>query len=723
MRKLSWREVHFTLSLLSAGVLFLTISSGLILSVEPIYAEYQLPYTHHDTESIDLQQLLDSVGNHNDDIVELGRNEQYGYTVSTFDGDFDMNPLSGKATLHNYHRPELFDTATNFHRSLFLKAPGRLLVGISAFFLLLISLTGLLVTIRKLGIKNLFKKFEKTTAHAYYHTYFTKILFIPIFIVALSGIYLSMIRFQVINTDNQQSVRSTDSEWTMADGNVLRQIVVSDVKKVEYPFSDDPQDYYTIVLDDKELQISQGDGQVIGQTNYVMAERMRLLSYNLHTGWTSSLWSFVLLLSSVGLLYFMYSGFRVSYERLAKKNKNIYTKPDAEIVLLVGSENGKTREFADILFKALIDLKKKVVVQDLNAFELSPKIKELIIFTSTYGEGEAPNSGNRFLKKVKKMRIDRTIQYSILGFGSTKYPLFCEFAKDVEKTLSLSANFNSKTPISFVDKNSYHDFKNWVNRYQKTSGLVVQIPQNLVIEKKKPDTFQVTNKWSVDDGDGHTFYLELYSNRQEKFKSGDLLSIMPNPEDEARLYSVGKLKNGNLFLAIKLHKQGICSSYLNGFFVGETFNAHQVINTNFHLAEKQKNVIMIANGSGIAPFIGMIFENNSERLLHLMWGMRNATSTEVVSDILVEGRESGHLAKTDYCYSRDEQKKEYVQDSILSNPDYFKDHLENGYFIMICGSINMQQGIFESITHILQDDRDKSLEYYLETNQILSDCY
>jgi sulfite reductase (NADPH) flavoprotein alpha-component len=198
---------------------------------------------------------------------------------------------------------------------------------------------------------------------------------------------------------------------------------------------------------------------------------------------------------------------------------------------------------------------------------------------------------------------------------------------------------------------------------------------------------------------------------------------MPNPEEEARLYSVGKLKNGNLFLAIKLHKYGICSTYLNGLLVGETFIAHQVINTNFHLAEKQRNVIMIANGSGIAPFIGMIFENNSMRQLHLMWGMRNVTSTEVVSDILIEGRESGNLAKIDYCYSRGNQKKEYVQDSILSNPVYFKNHLENGYFIMICGSINMQKGIFESITHILQDDLDKSLEYYLDTNQILSDCY
>ena len=723
MRKLSWREIHFILSLISAVVLFLTIGSGLVLSVEPIYAEYQLPYSHHDTKSIDLQQLLDSLGNYNNNIVELSRNEQYGYTLSTLDGDFDINPVSGRAILHNYHRPKLFNTTTNFHRSLFLKTTGRLLVGISAFFLLLISLSGLLVTIRKLGLKNLFKNFEKTTAHAYYHTYFTKILFVPIFIVALSGIYLSMIRFQVISTDNQQSISSSDTELKMTDGNVLRQIVVSDVKKIEYPFSDDPQDYYTIVLDDKELQLSQGNGRVISQINYVAAERMRVLSYNLHTGWTSSLWSFVLLLSSVGLLYFMYSGFRVSYERLAKKNKNIYTMADAEIILLIGSENGKTRQFADIIFNALIDLKKKVVVQDLNAFELSPKTKELIIFTSTYGEGEAPDSGNRFLKRVKKMSIDMTIQYSILGFGSTKYPLFCEFAKDVETTLTLIANFNSKTPISFVNKNSYNDFKKWVNSYQKASGLVMKIPQNLILEKKYIYKFQVTNKWSVDDGYGDTFYLELYSNKKEKFKSGDLLSIMPNPEEEARLYSVGKLKNGNLFLAIKLHKYGICSTYLNGLSVGETFIANQVINTNFHLAEKQRNVIMIANGSGIAPFIGMIFENNSMRQLHLMWGMRNVTSTEVVSDILIEGRKSGNLAKVDYSYSRVNQKKEYVQDSILSNPVYFKDHLENGYFIMICGSINMQKGIFENITHILQDDLDKSLEYYLDTNQILSDCY
>lgn len=722
MLKPSWRLIHFTLSLLSALVLLIAILTGIVLALEPIYADSQLPYSSLDAKSQDVKSLLGLIEEQYEDVFELRRNDHFGFTISTFEGDFDIDIISGEAIEQPYQRPAIFEFALSLHRSLFLKTPGRLTVGIASFFLFLISLSGFMVTIKKIGLKNLFKGFEKTNNHAYFHTYFSRIFIIPIIIIALSGTYLSMVRFQLLDTDKKADLENEIAIERRNDQGIFSNLQLGNIVKIEFPFSDDPEEYFNLYLEDRTIKVSQVDDALYSSLELPSTLKLKALSFNLHTGWASVLWSFVLLLTSCAMLYFIYSGFKISYSRLSKKTRNVFTVNEAEIILLVGSENGQTRLFVNLVFKALCVLNKKVIIQDMNAVKIGSETRELIILSSTYGEGEAPYSASRFIKRIKDIQLDRTIKFSVLGFGSTDYPLYCQFAKDVNLLLSKLDYFKVLTPISFVNKNSYKDFKDWIHSYNLSSKLSLEVPQENEFLKIEQHKFFVDNKWTTDDGTGITFLLELSSKQNRTIKAGDLLSVSPSSKDEARLYSVGKLDNGNLLLVIKLHEFGLCSNFLNDLGIGDYFNASIVANDHFRLNKGKGNILMIANGSGIAPFVGMVYENKARKDLRLIWGIRNSKSLEPIVDIIHPIQK---LKKTqlELVYSREGNEKRYVQDFVYEQAEYIKDHLDNGHTIMICGSVKMLKGVLGQIDQIYLDSPTKSSEYFIENAQILSDCY
>lgn len=76
------------------------------------------------------------------------------------------------------------------------------------------------------------------------------------------------------------------------------------------------------------------------------------------------------------------------------------------------------------------------------------------------------------------------------------------------------------------------------------------------------------------------------------------------------MYSVAKCE-GNVQLVIKLHPNGLGSGYLNSLKAGSVIMGRMISNSAFH-QPKDKNTVMIANGTGIAPFLGMILQNKNQ---------------------------------------------------------------------------------------------------------------
>src|SRR5690606_23271265 len=102
--------------------------------------------------------------------------------------------------------------------------------------------------------------------------------------------------------------------------------------------------------------------------------------------------------------------------------------------------------------------------------------------------------------------------------------------------------------------------------------------------------------------DNSTFKIVLRPQGTQSFQSGDLLAVYPANDGRERLYSIGK-KDGNIQLMIKLYPNGLGSEFLYHLTQNESILSRIVINKGFHFPMKAPAVAMIANGTGIAPFL------------------------------------------------------------------------------------------------------------------------
>ncbi len=728
-----WRYSHFYLTVSSSLFLLLATITGAFLAFEPITEKLQ-PHYIKNAEDVSIAQLIITLNNKYEEVLEVEVDKNYFVNASVFsmdealDGQFYINPINGNKIADIPPKSPFFEFLTNFHRSLFLKTTGRVFVGIISFLLFLISITGLLLAIKRQGgIIQFCSKIINDKSIQYNHVALGRLFLIPILILALSGTYLSMDRFSllpkkvaVVNTQKTISKNTIP----FSDFPIFKNTTLKEIKKLEFPFSTDEEDFFILNLHDKELKIHQKTGEIVETTNYPFTKILSELSFNLHTGSGSIIWSLVLFTTALSILYFMYSGSIITLKRLRSKTKNKYKYNEANYIILVGSENGTTKGLAKVLQKALLKADKKVYVDDLNNYKNYPNIQQLIIITSTYGQGEPPSNANLFLSKLHQIKIDTPFTCHVIGLGSYAYPKFCEFAKDIQHQVLLKNNINvpTKNPL-LIHNQDYAQFKNWALQWANGLDLNLELPKELSVKKQKEIVFKVVDKQNVVDEYDETFRLTLKAKKHIKFTSGDLLGITPPNETSERLYSIGKDTNGNLLLSIKKHTHGICSNYLNNLIKDQELNVTLQTNKAFHLPKKSKQVILIANGTGIAPFLGMMEENIDRKKMHMYWGAKTTNSFNLYKEHVNKALQKGTLTNFKTAYSRNQAKKIYVQNLIKKDKELFLEVLKDKGCIMICGSIAMQKEVIKELQQICTDNLSKDFSYYQNRKQIKMDCY
>jgi sulfite reductase (NADPH) flavoprotein alpha-component len=716
-----WRYSHLTLAISSSFFIFLAAITGIILAFEPISNQLE-PYVIHNLEDQSISKTIAVLDKRYNEIVylKIDSNNFVKASVITKEGEseiFYINPFTGEKLGELIDKKNLFKWATNLHRSLFLKSTGRFIVGVFTFLLALISITGsILIIKRQGGIKSFFSKIVKENFEQYYHIIIGRISFIPIIIITLTGVYLSLDKFSLLPdskvTHTYNSIeKPNDTKVLLTEFPAFKTINLNEFESLEFPFSEDEEDYFFLKTQHKEIFIHQYSGEIISTKNNSLVSILSNWSLLLHTGEGSIIWPIVLMLSCFALLFFMYSGFAISLKRKKhnKLAKNKFHKDKAEFVILVGSETGSTNQFANSLYIALLAAKKTVYITNLNNFSSYKALENLIIITATYGDGEPPINASKFIVLLKENTFNNTINYSVVGFGSLAYAQFCQFAIEIDIELQNYSNCNSLLPVCKINNQSFADFKNWGLQFCTKIGIELHLKQT--IQKiKNEQTFSVVDKTKLNND--NTFLIRLKPNGKANFTSGDLISIRPKEDHIERLYSIGKIEN-DIVLSIKKHEFGVCSNLLLNLKKEGTLNAEILPNNKFHFPKK-KTTILIANGTGIAPFLGMVNNHNT----HLFFGLRTKESFSLYKQSLKSLKKQNlHIA-----YSQ-ENNNEYVQDLISKKEDLIATTLKDGGTIMICGSIRMMKSVFSVLENITLKELNSPLRKYKKTKQIKTDCY
>ncbi|WP_459926097.1 PepSY domain-containing protein [Flavobacterium covae] len=726
-----WRLAHFALALIASLFLILASVTGGILAIDTINKEIP-SYKVDNFKEIKLAKVLTPLKKEFIEVTELTVSpSQYviikGLDIEANEVEAIINPNTGKIIGTPKKTTQWIKWVTSLHRSLFLHKTGRIILGINAFLLAVITSTGIALLLkRQNGFIGLIKKIKKDHWSSYLHVLLSRWMAIPILIMALTGAFLTLYSFKILEKDsllNHKEIVSQKplSQKKIEDFPIFKKVLLSDVQKLEFPFADEVEEHFTLNLKDRVILINQWNGNILNEVPISKWTRLENLSLDLHTGRGSILWSSVLLISVFSILVFIVSGFMISYKRLRYRQTNNYTLEEGELIILVGSENGSTMKFANAIHNQFLQQGIKSFVGSMNQYQTAPNAHTILFLTSTYGDGNAPANASRFKELIQKYKQLHTIKTAVVGFGSSQYPDFCGYAKQVE-TLLKKQSWNQKIiDLHTINDQSINDWLHWISNWNKTTTIQLSNLETTYLDKNKKKTlFKVISKSQV-EGNCSNFILVLEPQKKIKVSSGDLLAIDPEDSQKERLYSIGKLGD-TIQLMIKLHPRGLGSNYLYQLEEEQTLKGTIVKNVKFN-RPKNKKVVMIANGTGIAPFLGIIAESTSNQSLYLYAGFRAKSSfVQKIEAQIKEFKKEERLQEFKLALSR-EGNQSYVTDLVNRDLDFIFQILEEEGILMICGSLAMQKDIEALLENYALRNNTKKIDFYKSKEQILIDCY
>lgn len=195
-------------------------------------------------------------------------------------------------------------------------------------------------------------------------------------------------------------------------------------------------------------------------------------------------------------------------------------------------------------------------------------------------------------------------------------------------------------------------------------------------------------------------------------------SIAANPE-EVHL-TIGAVR----YTAHGRERKGVCSVLIaERLQEGDTLPVFIQPNKHFHLPESgDKDIIMVGPGTGIAPFRSFIQERAVTEATGRSWlffGDQHAASDFLYQDELEQYQKDGVLTKLNTAFSRDKEKKVYVQHKMIENSKELFAWLEDGAYFYVCGDKRyMAKDVHKTLIDIIQKegemDRDTAEEYLTE---------
>lgn len=710
-----WRFIHFCLAILISVFLIIASVTGAILSFDNSIAERHLPQVQtFNGQNVSL--LVKNLCQRYDQILEIKINPNQTIELNAIDADF--NEVKGYANLQGdiiapiKKKSDLIQWTTTLHRSLFLHDIGRFLMGLCSFLLTIVVISGLGIILKQ---QKFFAKVKNPEKISFYHTFLGRFSLSPILIVALSGAFLWANRFflpeEISSISINYELIEAENKINFEDFPIFLSTDIKEVSQMIFPFSfEEP---FILKLKDREIHLDPSNGNILNEKEASIFKKIQNLSLDLHTGQAHWLWALVLFFTCVALLFFIYSGIFISIKRFKVKVKNPYSVKEAEIVILYGSENGSTLHFANKVHCQLLEKQYKSLLLPLNDYQMFESVKRIIVFSATYGLGEAPANANQFLKKLKQTPQNHFVECFVVGFGSRMYLNFCRFANDIYEEIKQTSWAIIGQNIFLVNNKSEKEFSLWIKYFNVKTDFSLE--ENAIFYQSKTpplSSFEVVEKTSATNDD-QTFYVKLKS--KQKFTSGDLLAIYP--ENQQRLYSISKIDN-HICLCVKLHENGLGSNFIHNLKEGQCIQCKVLTNHHFHFPKKAKKVLMICNGVGIAPFLGMIAENpNTE--IYLFAGFPKQTNS--VKKYEEDLKQYPYL-RFEFAFSR-EKNHCYVTDLLKNDPLFWANFLQNKGIVMVCGSVEMSLSVETFFSEMTLKHNNIPFEYYKNNQQWLVDCY
>lgn len=223
-----------------------------------------------------------------------------------------------------------------------------------------------------------------------------------------------------------------------------------------------------------------------------------------------------------------------------------FVGPTVPVTVLWGSQTGNAESLAKQLMKRLKKGGFEAEVYDMAAYDRSrlPQEKNLLIITSTYGDGEPPDNAEELYSWMLSDEAPKLegVRYSVLALGDTNYPDFCKCGIDFDERLeALGANRISARVDSDVDFDA--PFKEWSDAVisvlapsGQPASSGAEVLDQLVegYSKKRPFPSTILKSYNLNTGgEKETYHVEVSLDGSDlSYEVGDALGVMPtNPPE------------------------------------------------------------------------------------------------------------------------------------------------------------------------------------------------
>lgn len=404
-------------------------------------------------------------------------------------------------------------------------------------------------------------------------------------------------------------------------------------------------------------------------------------------------------------------------------------------LIAVASQTGFGDELAEMTRKAFSDAGRPARVKSFADIEPTDLIAaaRILFIASTTGEGDAPDSASRF---VRRIMTDQTrlegLEYGLLALGDRTYVEFCGFGRALDGWLK-SAGARSLFDAVEVDNGDAAAVRHWQGELSRLTGSVAApdwaapaYADWRLVERR------LLNPGSPGEGAWHLAFEPVDGALQ--WVAGDIAEVgAPSPEGGLahREYSVASLPaDGRAEFLIRLMRRpdgtpGLASGWLTETLgIGGIAPMRIRANRAFHGPDAATPMILIGNGTGIAGLRSHLKARAARKATAgawLMFGERAAAHDSFHDAELRGWLAEGTLTRLDRTFSRDPGDGRYVQAVIEAEAVSVRDWVARGAAIYVCGSLEgMAGGVNTALETVLGADALRDL---VETGRYRRDVY
>jgi len=401
---------------------------------------------------------------------------------------------------------------------------------------------------------------------------------------------------------------------------------------------------------------------------------------------------------------------------------------------------------------------------EVTASDLAGAGRALFV-ASTTGEGDAPDTARRFIRDVMDGEpVLHGLDYGVLALGDSSYARFCAFGRTLDAWLAHRGATPLFDRVE-VDDGDPAALRHWQAHVGVLAG-VTDAPDwtrprygrwrlaerrrlnpggpgdaafHLRLEPLDAATWEAGDILEVGPRNAPAEVAALLARlgldlsapvvAQEGTTLAEVLSWRRLPHDDSipattpqalvdalpalphREYSIASLPaDGGVELLVRAMrradgKPGLGSGWLTlHAAVGTEIAARVRNNRAFHAPSDDRSLILIGNGTGLAGLRAHL-KARAAAGRHRNWlvfGERTAAHDYFHRDEIEAWRAGGVLQRLDLAFSRDQDRKVYVQHRLMEAADALRAWVADGAAIYVCGSLEGMSGdVHATLTTVL----------------------